>query len=78
MVNVTPEVYQCMAIAKAMKVWRLYKIKVNRDYTPKNMLAMANKLTNKNFRPCHFERAEWALIDRALELQQENVHASNL
>jgi hypothetical protein len=63
-----------MAIAKAMKVWRLYKIKVNRDYTPKNMLAMANKLTNKNFRPCHFERAEWALIDRAEELQRINAN----
>lgn len=43
------DLYRSIVIAKALRLYAKTGIKVNRDYTPKNMMAMATKLTGKKF-----------------------------
>lgn len=42
-----PQLFQAMAIKSAIRVYAKTGMKVNRAYTPKNMMAMAQKITGK-------------------------------
>ena len=45
-----PRTYQALAIARALELYRDTGMKANRAYTPKNMLATAEKITGKNYK----------------------------
>lgn len=42
--------YQAIAIKVALRAWAKHKMKVNRAYTPKNMLATAGAITGANYK----------------------------
>jgi len=46
----TPAVYQAIAIARALELYAKTGMKVNTAYTPKNMRAMAEKITGQKFK----------------------------
>lgn len=39
--------YQCLVLAAGIKLWRQHKIKANRDFQIKKVLATAASLTNR-------------------------------
>ena len=48
----TPEgisTYQCLVIAKALKLYAEHGIKVNRSYSPRNMMRTASMLTGRTY-----------------------------
>lgn len=69
MTSVNPKTFQALVIAKALELYAQTGIKVNRAYTPKNMLAMANKLTGKPFKPRQYLEAATALREYAVDLE---------
>jgi hypothetical protein len=61
MTSINPYAYQALAIAKALELYAATGIKVNRAYTPKNMLAMAAKLTGQKYKARDYLQAAAAL-----------------
>ena len=45
-----PSIYQAIVIKGALKLYANTGIKANRDYTPKNMMAMVLKITGKKLK----------------------------
>jgi hypothetical protein len=54
-------VYAAMVLAKALVLYAKTGMKVNRAYTPKNMMATAAKVTGKTFKARDYEGAAVAL-----------------
>ena len=50
MTSYDPKIFQITAIKVALRAWAKHKLKVNRAYTPKNMLAKAGELTGKKYK----------------------------
>lgn len=46
----TPEVFRCIAIAKALEFYDRTGIKLNTAYTPANMLNAVAQITGRKFR----------------------------
>lgn len=62
--------YQQLVIAKALEVYAKTGMKVNRDYTPKNMMAMATKITGKKFKARDYLGAAKALRDIGMKIDE--------
>ena len=60
-----PRIYQALAIAKGLEVYAACGLKVNRDYTPSNMIRMANKITGHIYRRGQYKAAALALREWA-------------
>lgn len=45
------DLYRFYVLAKALELWALHKIQVNRGYTPKRMMELASELCGKTFKP---------------------------
>lgn len=58
---IDPRRYQIAAIAKALRFYSVTGMKVNRLYTPKNMIAKAEELTGQKFKKRDYVRAAMAL-----------------
>lgn len=56
-----PHTYQAVVIAKALELYSVHRLKVNKAYTPKAMMAMAGKITGKTFMPRDYVGAAKAL-----------------
>jgi hypothetical protein len=54
-------VYVCAALALALEMYAKHGIKVNRAYTPKNMIAAAERETGLKFKPRDYLGAAKAL-----------------
>lgn len=65
----SPTIYQILAIKVALRAYAKHKMQVNRAYTPKNMLAMAEKLTGKKFK-----RGEYLKAADAFEALADKTH----
>lgn len=59
--EISPKIYQALAIKVALSVYARHGLKVNRAYTPKNMLSMATKITGKKFGRQEYMEASIAL-----------------
>jgi len=49
----TPEqinAYRALVIAKGLEMWAKHKMKLNRAYTPKNMMQAAAEITGKKYK----------------------------
>jgi len=53
--------YQIIVIKHALAIYASTGMKVNRAYTPKNMMAMAEKITGKTFKARDYRAAVAAL-----------------
>ena len=60
-ISVSPHVYQAIAIKTAIRLYRDTGMKAGRLYTPKNMMAMASKITGREFKPRDYTGAINAL-----------------
>ena len=58
-------VYVALTVAKALDLYRKTGMKVNRAYTPANMMAMAAKVTGRKFKARDYEGAALALREWA-------------
>lgn len=58
-------VFQAVAIARALRTYAATGMKMNRAYTPGNMLAMAEKITGKTFKRGKYVEAADALKEWA-------------
>lgn len=58
-----PKAYQCLALAKALELYAHTKMKVNRLYTPTNMMRTASTLTGQQFKRGDYLTAAKALRD---------------
>jgi hypothetical protein len=56
-------VFQCKVIASALRLYASTGMKVNRAYTPTNMLRTASALTGKTFKRGQYEEAAVALTE---------------
>lgn len=56
-----PALYQMTVISKALEVYATHKLRVNRAYTPKAMMATASRLTGRTFKPRDYAGAAKAL-----------------
>lgn len=54
--------FQIIVVKNAIKLYRDHGMKANRDYTPRNMRLMAEKLTGKKFKT-----RDWNGMVEALE-----------
>lgn len=61
MTAIDPRTYQCLVIAKALELYARTGIKINRAYTPANMIRTASNLTGQQFRPRDYLGAAAAL-----------------
>jgi hypothetical protein len=50
MTTVNPRMIQVLILAKALEMYAATTMKVNRDYTPANMLRTATRLTGKKYK----------------------------
>jgi hypothetical protein len=62
--------YAATVLASALKLYGKHRIKVNRAYTPKNMLAAATRITGKTYKRGAYLQAsqdvrQWAQTMRA-------------
>jgi len=55
-------IFAAITIAKALKLYAKTGMKVNRAYTPANMMATAKKVTGKNFKARDYMGASEALV----------------
>lgn len=58
-------VYAAIVVAKGLEVYEKTGMKVNRAYTPKNMMTMAAKVTGKKFKARDYLGAAAALREWA-------------
>jgi hypothetical protein len=49
--TIEPKTFQCVVLAKALELYATHHIRVNRAYTPKAMIATAERLTGQHFKP---------------------------
>lgn len=61
--NVPVPVYQALVVAKGLKFYARTGKPVNRDYTPKNMMALASKITGRPFKAEAYMEAHDALME---------------
>ena len=61
MPSYNPRVYQAVAIASGLDFYAKTGMKVNRAYTPKNMMTMATKITGQTFKARAYTEAATAL-----------------
>ncbi len=61
MTTINPSVYQAIAIKHALILYRGTGMKANSMYTPKNMMAMAMKITGLKFKSRDYTGAIEAL-----------------
>lgn len=59
-----PTTYQRLVLAAALRLYAKTGIKANRSYTPKAMMAMAERLTGQRFAPRDYLGAAEALNPR--------------
>lgn len=64
MTSVDPATYQRLVIASALRLFALHGIRANRSYTPKAMMAMAQRITGQKFKPRDYLGAAEALNPR--------------
>lgn len=57
----SPDNFQKLAISHALEFYARHRKPVNRAYTPKNMMMMAQKLTGLTFKPRDYTGAATAL-----------------
>jgi len=55
------EVFRAKTVASALKLYARTRMKVNRAYTPTNMLAVATEITGKKFKRGQYMEAAEAL-----------------
>jgi hypothetical protein len=60
---IDPKLYQLLVIRKALVFYMRTGMKVNKAYTPKNMMSTAAKLTGKTFKPRDYQAAIDALSE---------------
>jgi hypothetical protein len=61
-------IYQAAVLAKGIELLRKHGIRVNRSFTPTNMIARAQEITGQKFKPRAYAEAQAALeawIERA-------------
>lgn len=54
-------VYQALAVARGLDFYAEHKMRINKAYTPKNMLATASAITGKSFKRNQLREAAAAL-----------------
>lgn len=64
--------YQALAIKHGLVFYARHGVRINRAYTPKNMMAMATKITGRKFKPRDYMGAvaalqEWTDKERGIE-----------
>lgn len=59
------DVFRAKTLASALRLYAKTGMKVNRAYTPTNMLATASSITGKKFKRGQFEQAAEALTQWA-------------
>lgn len=64
------EVFRAYALAKSLILYKTTGIKMSRQYTPKNMMTTASKITGKKFSARDYLGAAQALMDWADNLSQ--------
>lgn len=67
--------YVALTMATALKPYARTGIKANRAYTPKNMMAMATKITGKTFKARDYMGAHDALREWAAS-QSDSISAN--
>ena len=60
-----PRIIQKLTIAKALEFYAKHGVRVNRAYTPKAMMATAETLTQRRFKPRDYLGAAAALRESA-------------
>lgn len=55
------DIYQAMVVKHALTLYALTGVQANSAYTPKNMMAMASKITGETFKPRDYMGAAKAL-----------------
>jgi hypothetical protein len=58
-------VYQALAVAKGLEFYAQHKVKINRAYSPRNMLRVVTAITGKTFKRNQLAEAAQALRDWA-------------
>lgn len=67
--------YVALTVASALKLYARTGIKANRAYTPKNMMAVATKVTGKKFAARDYMGAHDALKEWAAQ-QSDSISAT--
>jgi len=69
-------IYQAIVLKSAIGMYARTRMKVNRSYTPTNMLATAGRITGKTYKRGQFQEAI-ADLDQFIILQKEKVPVVN-
>lgn len=59
----TPQIYQAIALKTGLELYSKYRMKPNKAWTPKAMLATAERITGKTYKRGQFVRAIEDLSD---------------
>ena len=70
-----PQIFQAMAVRRALKMYAETKMKVNRLYTPVNMLRTATHITNIPFKRGQYQQAIDALTVFINEATKDKAYA---
>lgn len=57
------EIYKALAIAQGLEFYAKHKMRINRAYTPTNMIRMAIKITGNKYKPREYKKASDGLKD---------------
>jgi len=61
MTSISPDIYRALAIRQGLEFYRKHGMKINRMYTPKNMMATAEHITGEKFKARDYATAEQKL-----------------
>ena len=74
--TMSPRIFQAIALARALETYARTGIKVNRAYTPTNMIRTAKRITGKDFKARDYAGAAKALRLWADRTHYDEVHTA--
>lgn len=50
MTTISPQIYQCLVIAKGLEFYAKTGMRINKSYTPQRLMARATEITGQSFK----------------------------
>jgi hypothetical protein len=75
--TVSPSMYQALAIRKGLQFYMQTGMKINRMYTPKNMLRTATNITGVTFKMRQYQEAVDALTQWIDDRMEGDTNVAN-
>lgn len=77
MTTINPSVYQAIAVKHGLLFYSKTGMRINRAYTPKNMMAMATKITGQTFKPRDYISAAQAIEHKLILMKNAEAGLVN-